>query len=184
MVDFLLFLTPLIAYAKNNIQLASLNVHGLANKLVYDDLEEFISKYDIVCLCETFCISEDYENPLHDQNSIHNYTLIHKPRDKCSRASGGLCCAISNDFIQFVKHVPNECCFLLWLKIDKSVFHTDEDIFLANVYVPPEGSLYVTATCFDEIENEVTEFMKLSKYVIIAGDLNAHTKHTPRYYFP
>ena len=66
---------------------------------MYDDLEEFISKYDILCLCETFCISEDYENPLHDQNSIHNYTLIHKPRDKCSRASGGLCCAINNDFI-------------------------------------------------------------------------------------
>ena len=77
--------------------------------------------------------------------------------------------------MKYTKHVRNECDYLFWLKIDKSAFDIEEDIYLANAYVPPEGSQYVTATCFDDIENEIVEFMKLSRYIIIGGDLNAYT---------
>ena len=155
--------------------MAALNIHGLANKTVFDDLETFINEYNIVCLTETFCISSDYEDPLCDQLTINGFTLIHKPRSHYRRASGGICLGIKNDLLKYVTYVQNECEFLLWCKIDKCCFDTDDHIYLACTYIPPESSNFVTTSCFEEIENEIVEFQKLSNYIIIGGDMNAHT---------
>ena len=142
---------------------------------MFDDLNNFINVYDIICLCETFCLSSDYEDPLYDTSTITGYTLIHKPRNKCRRASGGLCIAIKNEFLPYVTYVENECNLLLWVKIDKRCFNTVDHVYLACAYVPPETSNYVTSSCFEDIENEIIAFNRLSDYIIVGGDMNAHT---------
>ena len=139
----------------------------------------FVGEYNIVCLTETFCLSSDHEDPLCDQHSIDGFTLIHKPRRKCRRASGGLCLAIKNDLLKYITYVENECNFILWCKIDKRCFDTYDHIYLACVYVPPETSNYVTVSCFDEIESEIIECKKLSDLIIVGGDFNAHTSTRP-----
>ena len=39
--------------------MCSLNVCGLASKLKYNIIQEYIEKFDIICLTETKCLSVD-----------------------------------------------------------------------------------------------------------------------------
>ena len=164
-----------VEHNNNLLRIGSLNVHGLSNKLISTELETFISSYQLVCLTETFCISDDFEDPINDLKSIPGYKLIHKPRKNCIRPSGGICLAVHQNISKFISFVPNNSDYLLWCKIDKCVIDTDDDIYLACTYVPPESSNYVKASCYEEIENELLLFNKTSKYLLLTGDLNAHT---------
>ena len=128
-----------------------------------------------MCLSETFCTATDYENILCDEHTLPGFTLIHKPRNMYRKPSGGICIAINNDIKKYVHHIENDCEQLLWCKIDKYITGTEEDVFLACVYIAPESSDYVKVSCFESIEYEILERSKHSKYVILAGDFNAHT---------
>ena len=134
-----------------------------------------MSNYQLVCLTETFCISDDFEDPVNDLKSIPGYKLIHKPRKNCIRPSGGICLAVNQNISKCVSYIPSDSDYLLWCKIDKCIIDTDEDIYLACAYVPPESSNYAKASCYEELENELLIFNKISKYVLLTGDLNAHT---------
>ena len=154
-------------------------MQGLNSKLILPDLQNIISQYNLVCLCETFCLSEDYEDQLNDLKWIPRYKLIHTPRSSFKRPSGGIAIAIRKYITNYVTFIPNDCEHLLWCKIDRCILGLDEDLYLASVYVPPENSNYVNVSCFEEIENEIIQFNNKSKYVIVAGDLNAHTSTKP-----
>ena len=43
----------------NRMYMCSLNVCGLASKLKYNIIYEYIEKFDIICLTETKCLSVD-----------------------------------------------------------------------------------------------------------------------------
>ena len=88
--------TPPTVDSEKPLDIAALNVHGLNNKLIYDDLEELINNYHLVCLTETFINSNEVEN-INDFDTIFGYKLIHKPRLNFKRQSGGIAIAIRQD---------------------------------------------------------------------------------------
>ncbi|XP_053380068.1 uncharacterized protein LOC128548716 [Mercenaria mercenaria] len=63
----------------------------------------------------------------------------------------------------------------IWLKFDKNFFHTDEDLYLAVAYFPPENSPFhdiYDNDIFQQLENDIVYFMDKGK-VFLTGDLNS-----------
>ena len=68
---------------------------------------------------------------------------------------------------------------VIWLKLDKCLFQSLVDIYLAYVYIPPSSStFYQTYDCdiFADIENQIVEYMNVGKIMLI-GDTNARTSN-------
>ncbi len=69
---------------------------------------------------------------------------------------------------------------ILWVKLDKSFFHLEEDLFVGFVYVPPNDSSYLRkmgldlSTFFQKIEQDVAKYNGLGK-ILLMGDFNAYT---------
>jgi hypothetical protein len=42
-----------------------------------------------------------------------------------------------------------------WVKIDSSIFGTDKNVLLGNIYIPPENTKYSCLDAFNEIESEM-----------------------------
>ena len=81
--------------------------------------------------------------------------------------------------------IDNECQFVLWVGVSKSLFNLDSDVLFGAVYIPPEYTRYSNVEAFDEIENELMSFCKNSyKYVSIIGDFNAKTGNLNDYIVP
>ena len=79
------------------LNFVSLNVCGLRAKLKFPDFQEFINKYDIVCLTE---IKTDQ----YDEIDIDGFKFISASRAIAKRKSGGVGLfikAICKDFRQF-----------------------------------------------------------------------------------
>ena len=145
-----------------------LNVCGLKSKLLSDDFENFIDKYDIVGLSETKLDQLDsMENCL---NEFYGF-FSHR---KCSkRASGGVGLLVKRSLSKFVKQIDIERDYLSWFEIDEHVF--GREIILGIVYVPPEASRYSNIDMFDEIESDLIQLYRENTSVCIMGDFNART---------
>ena len=75
--------------------------------------------------------------------------------------------------------MPCESENLIICRIDKTFSQTEEDIYLACAYIPPENSKYSSAECFFNLENEIINLQSLSSNVLVIGDLNGHTNTKP-----
>ena len=160
----------------NNFKVGYVNVHGLKHRLLFDVFDDFLKSYDLTCMCETFISNQDIEPSklTNDTETIPGYTLVHKIRNFTTE-KGGLCIAIKNEIKPYVTHVPCESENLIICKIDKIFLQTEEDIYLACTYIPPENSKYSSVECFFNLENEIINLQSLSSNVLIIGDLNGHT---------
>ena len=64
---------------------------------------------------------------------------------------------------------------LVWLKLDKSLFENDQDLYLCCAYIPPAGNSYYThydCDLFECLESDL-EFFANKGVTCIIGDLNA-----------
>ena len=166
--------------SNNNFKLGYVNVHGLKHRLLFDVFDDFLKSYDLTCMCETFITNLDVEPSklVNDTETIPGYTLIHKIRN-LSTERGGLCIAIKNEIKPYVTYVPCESENLIICKIDKIFLQTEDDIYLACTYIPPENSKYSNEESFSNLENELLHLRSLSKNIFVIGDLNGHTNVKP-----
>ncbi|XP_071177865.1 uncharacterized protein [Mytilus edulis] len=137
---------------------------------------EFIRGYsqDIFCLQETHC---DLDNCLELPNFQRPVHLI-RPRTKPSgKRHGGLSVYILNTIrpgVKFLEHATND---FIWLKLDRTFFGFQEDLYICFVYNPPENSSYyrkLDYNILEMIENDIVKYSQSGK-IMIAGDLNART---------
>ena len=63
---------------------------------------------------------------------------------------------------------------ILWIKLDKSFFELDKDLYLGTVYISPNTSQVINQELLDDIESEIVNFT-LKGDVILQGDFNART---------
>ena len=63
---------------------------------------------------------------------------------------------------------------ILWIKLDKSFFDLDKDLYLGTVYISPNTSQVIDQELLDDIESEIVNFT-LKGDVILQGDFNART---------
>jgi hypothetical protein len=89
--------------------------------------------------------------------------------------SGGIILAYKTELSSFVNIVESESKYILWFKLNKSLFHLPQDVLFGTVYVPPENSKYCIGDPFNEIENELLDFSTNFENVCIIGDWNVRT---------
>ena len=137
---------------KNVVKLLMINVCGLVKRIQYPEFMELIEGYDILCFVETKTDDADEIN-------LPGFILHMKNRFTFKRVkSGGIILAYKTELSNFVNIVESESKYILWFKLNKSLFHLPRDVLFGIVYVPPENSKYYIGDPFNEIENELLDF--------------------------
>ena len=134
-------------------------------------------EHDIICLIETWTNKNSTVDFKGYSNPIHSYRRFQ--HRKARRSSGGIIVYIRDSIRKGVSLVRNNIDCLLWLKIDKTHFNIEDDIYLAVIYIPPENSpmhdMY-DVNIFELLESDINFFDNKGK-VFITGDANARTGH-------
>ena len=112
-----------------------------------------------------------------DIADIEGFKCFHKVRGS-SCLGGGLSILVKEKLIENkrIEFVESEDYHVMWLKISKDILDLDKNVYLGNVYLPPEGSKYADYDNFLEVEGECLDICnKEEAYLMLAGDFNAHT---------
>ena len=64
--------------------------------------------------------------------------------------------------------------YLIWMKLDKSIFNFKRNIYLCFVYIKPYQSKDLSETIFSKLQSDITIYSSLSD-ILISGDFNART---------
>ena len=128
---------------ESELKILSWNVEVLSkSKRANTNFVDFISKYDLICLSESWT-SRNSNITLNGYcNPIHSYRRVQNRRAK--RNSGGIIIYIKDTIRPGIKLVKNEIDCLVWIMLDKNFFHMENDWYLAITYIPPESSNYHT----------------------------------------
>ncbi|MCU7800877.1 MAG: reverse transcriptase family protein [gamma proteobacterium symbiont of Lucinoma myriamae] len=91
------------------------------------------------------------------------------------RKSGGIGVFVKSTIASYVTQIDSDSDFVMWFKLDKSAFNTDEDIYFGSVYVPPSVSRFNNPDEIAMFEVEISRMCICHKYVHLMGDFNART---------
>ena len=131
------------------------------------DFKNFCSKFDIVCLQETWGRSEgDFADLL------LNYQSFISKRSSDKYFSGGVAIYLKDEIAWGCNRILNEVKDTVVLKLDKQFFGWENDIVLGSIYLSPEGSvIYTEGKSGTEI---------LENYILKLLNSCAHIKSTIR----
>ncbi|WAR17083.1 hypothetical protein MAR_031677, partial [Mya arenaria] len=134
------------------MELTLLNVCGLSFKLKYSNFDDFIRKYDIICLNETQL--DEFDNI-----NVQGYKFFRINRKQFVKKSGGVGVLVCNR---------------LWSKI--CFFeNSNENCVFGAIDITPEGSRYSSIEIFDQIESDIVDFRSEGILVCMIGDFNARS---------
>ena len=120
----------------STLKCGSLNVCGIKRKLLYPELCELISDYDLFCVTETKIDNNDIINLL-------GYKFLSQCRkQKYLRVSGGIGVFVKENIFPFVHLIESDSDYILLFKLSKSFQHADEDFIFGVVYLPPSDSRF------------------------------------------
>ena len=153
----------------NELMFGCLNVCGLKRRLHFPEFRDTLSIFDFFCVTET---KLDHTDII----TVPGYSFISQIRkQKFIRSSGGIAVFYKNIFEGKVKVIPSESDYILWLRIDHTVFNIQEDLILGVLYIPPIQSRFLNEDEFLCLESEITLMCSKSSYVCLTGDTNART---------
>ena len=112
---------------ETHLKICSINVGGLMSKLLLPDFQDFVSEFDIICVCET-------KLDTIDKPHLDGFKLFNENRSCCKRKSGGVGIFVKEHLLKYVKNIPSitsENSY--WLSLDVG----NEIIVICSVYVPP-----------------------------------------------
>ena len=156
------------------------------SKLYDSDFIHMLSKYDIVCLQETFVGALPNNN---DVVILSGYMHFWSPALRLSsdkhhkgRLSGGVLVLINNKFKNYVALLKNNIDNCVTIRINRVVFNTDNDIILVNIYIPPYNSPFYNQNDYRNgviaLEQCICDLDdKGFKDLIVCGDLNSRTSN-------
>ena len=166
-MSFLTFKTDI---SGSNLKFVSLNVGGLKTKLQCPEFVEYLNDFDIIALQET---------KLDELDVVHldQYQCVFKHRkQKVLRKSGGLAVFVREKLYKYFTYVETECEYVLWFKLSKCLFKTEEDAMFGIVYIPPASSGYNVESILEQFNIELDDFSRFYKNLVLMGDfLNART---------
>ena len=118
--------------------------------------------------------------------NIQGYCVEHlfgnkAPNTTRGRYSGGISIYFKSKLNGKITIVDKHQIGIVWLKICKSVFHFDEDVYICCTYIPPRESSILTQgniNIFDLIEHDIERYKSLGK-VLTTGDFNCRTSDEP-----
>ena len=156
-------------------------MNGLARKLIDTDFLDIIRSYDIIILQETWLSSYSHFNL-----NIQGYESEHLFGNKSvntrkGRYSGGISIYFKSKLKGKIQIVEKEQCGIMWIKLCKTLFTFDSDVYICSSYIKPRDSRVLLAEdidMFEQIESGVEKYKMLGK-VFITGDLNSRTSNEP-----
>jgi hypothetical protein len=148
-------------------------VHGLGHdKKSCTDFVNILSSHDICFLYES------WTNPK-SSVSLNGFVTHHFYRKfqnrNARRSSGGLILYFKEHLKEGIEIIQNHHDTIIWLKLDKHFFKTDEDIFICGTYLWGENSPaynIVNIDLFDSLENDISTYSSVGAVYII-GDFNS-----------
>jgi len=160
----------------SSIKMGFWNVGGLItkqNNKIEDPLFfKQIEKFDLLFLAETHL---GYSCNISKIGSF-NCTLICRPLTKSNnRYFGGLAILCKPTIKPYVKILKNSTPDLQWVKLEKSFFGFDKDLYLCLIYNPHEVSSYSKGLDHDILGNVERDIIFDQKYgnILLCGDFNA-----------
>ncbi|KAK3107329.1 hypothetical protein FSP39_011987, partial [Pinctada imbricata] len=147
------------------------NVCGLKSKLLLPEFQELIKTYDIF-----ICVETKTDN-LDILKVPSGYKYFLKSRKEFKRKSGGIAIFYKETLKNYIQFPTSISEFIQWVKISNVI--TQKPFVIGCVYIPPENSIYASNECFDEIENEMIQFLAEDTPITLIGDFNARTSDIP-----
>ena len=146
-------------------------------KISDPDFIDIINKHDIIILTETWLSPKTHINL-----NIQGYSAEHLMGNKShntrkGRHSGGISIYYKSSLQGKIDIVEKHQCGIIWLKICKSIFHFNVDVYLCCTYIPPRESKVLSNNeidIFSDLELHVEKYKLLGK-VLLTGDLNSRT---------
>ena len=156
------------------ISISSWNVNGLGQKH-RDNLFLDHIKCDIHILLETW----KGESP---DIKIPNYGSFSKCRTrkkKARRNSGGIIVYFKNHLKKGIEYLVNstESKNRMWIKLDKTFFSIDKDLYICGIYIPPLNSPHYVNE-YETLESEIN-LLSSKGHILLMGDLNSRTSANP-----
>ena len=151
--------------------MCSLNVCGLASKLKYNIIQEYIEKFDIICLTETKCLSVDE----HDIKEYKCFSM--SPRIKKHKYGGihGICILVKAHHAincHIIDTLSSES--ILGLHVNNKVL--GYDCIIGAVYIPYEMSDYYHDDIYDFLADDIVSIkVTFDIPIILLGDFNSRT---------
>ena len=131
---------------------------------------------------DIFCLSETHCNDV-DTFSVKGFKLFQSVRPKTKTAKkhfGGLLVGVRDELrpgISFLSET--ECTDFVWVKLSKTFFRIERDIFIAFVYIPPANSVvHRNQDYWQILGNSLTDYLNQGHCAVI-GDCNARTFNLP-----
>ena len=139
------------------------------SKLKDPDFLNIFQNYDILFFQETKTDNLDHLS-LPD-----GFTYVAKHRKKCLTKSGGIVTIFKKSLANLLEFPETSFECVQWVKIDSSIFGTDKNVLLGNIYTPPENTKYSCLDAFNEIESEMFQLSEHSDLIGLLCDINAKT---------
>ena len=153
--------SPMYKYGRvETLQIGSWNIHGMLalnrRKLVDQRFCNLIKSLDICILLETW-LSPDQNV---DDFEIDGYYIYHKrcKHTDAGRGSGGISVLINTNIRKGVKIIDDSNNYCIWIKLDKTIFNCDRDIFIGACYIPPDHFSHRGIEIFDYIDESLSKY--------------------------
>ena len=161
-----------------SLSVTSWNVNGIFKKInsvktckLDDENLSSCMQSDIVCLSETHANSNDIFQ-------YEGYKCFVNCRPSNKKQSGGLATFVKKEILSGVKVMDKSHSDIVWLKLDRTFFRLQYDLYICFVYISPKNSSYTIRTncdkhIFEKLEGDITKYSIIGD-VMIMGDINAH----------
>lgn len=151
----------------NILNVAALNVHGLARKVNDTSFLNIVNRYDNIGMVET------WSSKLSNLN-VRGYTLLKEDgikRGKRGRRSGGVALYFKHKYKPGIHPMTSSSKYNLWVQLDRNFFGLERD--LGVIYLRPTDAK-TRDIYFDELESDLIKYQAMGD-VMLCGDFNART---------
>ena len=145
------------------------------NKIDSVELANLLNKNEIIFLLETWLKTEKEI----DENKIRGFKSFGKYRkhQATRRGDGGILCFVNDSIQEGVSVIGSESDDLLWIKLDKTYFGIEKDLYICGVYISPDENNAVVyehllQKPFEILHEECNKYEDLG-HIAILGDFNA-----------
>ena len=146
-------------------------------KISYNTLGVFLKEFDIILLTETWACT-DSEIGL-EGFSFYNFPRKYKHHN-AKRDSGGIGIFVRDTIKKGVVIGKHHEDLFAWVKLKSEYFGMEKDVYIANIYMVPQGSVHIRDDAFSLLYEELAQ-LPYDSNVLLCGDYNAHTSVLPDY---
>ena len=104
--------------------------------LDYPEFSDLLSEYDLMCVPKTKLDQTDVI-------SVPGYTFFSQQRkQKYIRKSGGIGLFCKQHFRQNINVIETETDYIMWIRLDKTLFSTSDDLILGILLYPRHSLVF------------------------------------------